>query len=92
LSSSKRRPCRAKFRLNHPDVSRRAGNRFQPSAGQAAGRSLRELKLGAEILISAVKRGDEYLVPRGDTRLEIGDWITVYGETELVDELKSKLE
>lgn len=59
---------------------------------QAAGQSLRELGLGADILIIAIKRGEDYLVPRGDTRLEVGDWITVYGETEQVDELKSRLE
>jgi Kef-type K+ transport system membrane component KefB/Trk K+ transport system NAD-binding subunit len=59
---------------------------------QAARRSLRELGLGADILIIAIKRAEDYLVPRGDTKLEIGDWITVYGETEQVDELKSRLE
>jgi Kef-type K+ transport system membrane component KefB/Trk K+ transport system NAD-binding subunit len=59
---------------------------------EAAGRSLRELGLGADILIMAIKRGEDYLVPRGDTRLEVGDWITVYGEAEQVDELKSRLE
>jgi Kef-type K+ transport system membrane component KefB/Trk K+ transport system NAD-binding subunit len=59
---------------------------------EAAGLSLRELGLSAEILIIAIKRGEDYLVPRGDTKLEVGDWITVYGETEQVDELKSRLE
>jgi Kef-type K+ transport system membrane component KefB/Trk K+ transport system NAD-binding subunit len=59
---------------------------------QAAGLSLRELGLGADILIIAVKRGDDYLVPKGETKLEVGDWITVYGETEQVDELRSRLE
>jgi Kef-type K+ transport system membrane component KefB len=59
---------------------------------QAAGLSLRELGLGADILIIAIKRGEDYLVPRGETKLEMGDWITVYGEAEQVDELKSRLE
>jgi Kef-type K+ transport system membrane component KefB len=59
---------------------------------QAAGRSLRELGLGGDILIIAIKRGDDYLVPRGDTKLEEGDWITVYGESEQVDKLKSRME
>ncbi len=59
---------------------------------QAAGRSLRDLGLSADILIIAIKRGENYLVPRGDTRLEVGDWITVFGETDQVDKLKSRLE
>jgi Kef-type K+ transport system membrane component KefB/Trk K+ transport system NAD-binding subunit len=61
-------------------------------SSQAVGRSLQELGLSADILIIAIKRGEDYLVPRGDTKLEVGDWITVYGETEQVEELKSRLE
>jgi len=59
---------------------------------QAAGRALRELGLSADILILSIKRGENYLVPRGETKIEVGDWITVYGETEQVDDLKSRLE
>ncbi|MGB9836950.1 MAG: TrkA C-terminal domain-containing protein, partial [Candidatus Saccharicenans sp.] len=59
---------------------------------QVSGQSLRELGLGSEILIISIRRGKDYLVPRGDTRLEIGDWLTVYGTTRQVLELKSNLE
>jgi Kef-type K+ transport system membrane component KefB/Trk K+ transport system NAD-binding subunit len=57
-----------------------------------AGRSLKDLDLGGDILVLSVRRGGEMLVPHGETRLSEGDWITVYGEAEPVEALRIRLE
>ena len=48
------------------------------------GRSLRQLHLPGDVLILALRRNGELLVPHGDTRLEWGDYITLAGTTEWV--------
>lgn len=57
-----------------------------------AGRSLKDMDLGGDILVLSVRRGGETLVPHGETRLSEGDWITVYGEAEPVEALRIRLE
>ncbi|MCB2206360.1 amino acid permease [bacterium] len=52
-------------------------------AGETApmvGRSLRELQLPDGCLVTWLHRGDEVIVPRGGTVLEVGDRITVIGD------------
>lgn len=44
-------------------------------ASPAAGRSIRDLRLGDGVLLVAVRRGDRTLVPTGSTRLAAGDHI-----------------
>ena len=57
-----------------------------------SGSSLRDLKLGGDILVLSIFRGGESLIPHGGTRLVIGDWITVYGDTGQVEALQARLE
>lgn len=49
------------------------------------GKSLKELKLGGDVLVLSVRRGGESLIPHGETRLAAGDWVTVYGDAGPVE-------
>lgn len=60
--------------------------------GSVAGNALKDLKLGGDILVLAIRRGGETLIPHGETRLVEGDWITVYGDAGSVEELRARLE
>lgn len=44
------------------------------------GKSMRELHLPDGVLVALVVRGEEVIVPRGSTRLQVGDRITIIGE------------
>jgi Kef-type K+ transport system membrane component KefB/Trk K+ transport system NAD-binding subunit len=57
-----------------------------------AGRSLKDLDFGGDILVLSIRRGGETLIPHGETRLSEGDWITIYGEAEPVEDLRIRLE
>jgi Kef-type K+ transport system membrane component KefB/Trk K+ transport system NAD-binding subunit len=57
-----------------------------------AGRSLKGMDFGGDILVLSVRRGSETLVPHGETRLLEGDWITVYGDAGRVRDLRTRLE
>jgi Kef-type K+ transport system membrane component KefB/Trk K+ transport system NAD-binding subunit len=46
---------------------------------------LRQLELPSDLLIMALRRGGELVVPRGDTRLNAGDQLTLLGPCECVD-------
>jgi Trk K+ transport system NAD-binding subunit len=48
----------------------------------AAGRIVRELRLGAGVLLVAIHRKDAVIVPRGDTRLEAGDRVVLIAPRE----------
>ncbi len=50
---------------------------FQLTGGPLAGRALREVTLPEGILVVAVLRGKEKIVPHGDTVLQTGDVLTV---------------
>ncbi|MDH4197024.1 MAG: cation:proton antiporter [Candidatus Aminicenantes bacterium] len=84
----------------HPDLfdlmtSGRTGHQVREIlilSGAVSGKSLKELKLGGDILVLAVRRGAESLIPHGETRLLEGDWITVYGEAGPVEALQARLE
>lgn len=56
-----------------------------------AGVRLRELSLPEGALILAIGRGREHVIPRGDTRLRIGDVLTVAGQRSEVSEALRRL-
>jgi len=58
---------------------------------QAAGRRLAELALGQGILVMAIDRDGELLVPDGKTRLEPGDLVMLVSNTELTEHAKGLL-
>lgn len=49
-----------------------------PIAGRTLGEAAKDGVIGDDALMVAVQRGDDLVTPRGDTRIEAGDVITVY--------------
>jgi trk system potassium uptake protein TrkA len=47
--------------------------------------------LPADVVIGAITRGGEYVVPRGETTLQAGDHVVLFVETEHADEVSAKL-
>jgi Kef-type K+ transport system membrane component KefB/Trk K+ transport system NAD-binding subunit len=56
-----------------------------------AGKAVKDLNLGGDILVLAIRRGHDTLIPHGETRLLEGDWITVYGDAGPVEDLRLRL-
>lgn len=52
------------------------------------GRPLREVALPGDSLVLAATRGDERIVPHGDTQLRLGDRLTVTGDAEHAGEVR----
>lgn len=50
-------------------------------------RTLRSIRLPGDVLILAVRRNGDLIVPRGNTELEYGDHLTIMGSQEAVAEL-----
>ena len=59
---------------------------------QFAGRALRDLDLPTDCLVALVKRRGQVTVPDGKTKLDLGDTLTLIGEREAVEQLRTKLE
>jgi len=55
---------------------------------QLAGRTLRDLRLPGDVLVSAVRRDGELIVPHGNTRLNPGDRLTLVGSIQAVDTVR----
>ncbi len=55
------------------------------------GKRLRDLGFPPQVLVLAVHRGGEYIIPRGDTRLRVGDVLTVLGTLEELEQVKARL-
>ncbi|MGD8406332.1 MAG: TrkA C-terminal domain-containing protein, partial [Anaerolineales bacterium] len=55
-------------------------------------RPLRFLKLPSTCLVLAIRRGDELLVPRGNTELAFGDRLTMFGPKVCVEDIRFWLE
>ncbi len=49
-----------------------------------AGKSLRQLNLPGDILVLALRRNGELLVPHGNTRIELGDHLTLVSSNEWI--------
>lgn len=57
-----------------------------------AGRSLRDVKLPPQVKIGYITRGDDQDVPTADTVLQPGDMLTVFGSSEELYALRSKID
>jgi Trk K+ transport system NAD-binding subunit len=55
-------------------------------------RPLRYLKLPGACLVLAIRRGEELRVPRGNTELEFGDRMTLFGPKVYLDDIRYWLE
>jgi CIC family chloride channel protein len=53
--------------------------------------TVKDLKLPDTINMVSVKRGEQVLIPRGHTKLQIGDVITVYGRLKDINGIKDLL-
>ncbi|MFQ5746517.1 MAG: amino acid permease [Gemmatimonadota bacterium] len=54
----------------------------EQASGQLIGRALHEIEMPGGSLVALVRRGDEILVPRGQTVLRDGDRLTIVGDPE----------
>ena len=54
-------------------------------------KSLKELSLPKEALISAIKRNDEVIIPDGNSRILADDMVTIIGKKGDVKKAKNKL-
>ena len=57
----------------------------------AAGKTVAELGLPRAAVLVSIRRGDETLIPRGDTRLRAGDVVTMLCEQAYVEEVSNLL-
>ncbi len=63
-----------------------------PPHARAAGRSLSELRLPRSAVLVSILRGEEVIIPRGDTRLRPGDIVTTLCQRETAPIIKAFLE
>jgi Kef-type K+ transport system membrane component KefB len=64
--------------LTRTDDDKDVGEVMVTNPGQV-GKMVRDLQLPEEVLILALYRGNEYLIPHGDTKLEKGDRLSLFG-------------
>ncbi len=79
------------FALLNQEDSDVAIEKLVVSSPALAGVKLRELDLPEGALILAIGRGREHVIPRGDTRLQLGDVLTVAGQKGEVSEALRRL-
>jgi CPA1 family monovalent cation:H+ antiporter len=63
-----------------------------PIGARAAGKSIAELRLPRSAVLVSIVRGDEVIIPRGDTRLRPGDVVTTLCESKSVRVIRAFLE
>jgi len=56
--------------------------------GWLIGHSLSDLDLPSGCLVALIRRNDDLIIPRGDTILEVGDWVTIIGSPEGIQALR----
>jgi len=56
------------------------------------GRAVRDLRLPGDTLILSVRRRGHLMITHGYTHLKIGDWVTVVGSLESLEELRLRFE
>ena len=57
----------------------------------AAGKTIAELHIPRTAVLVSIQRGDETIIPRGDTRLHVGDRVTTLCERETIADIQSLL-
>ncbi|ULH17720.1 potassium/proton antiporter (plasmid) [Deinococcus sp. KNUC1210] len=61
-----------------------------PAHSPVVGQRIVDLHLPAEALIVLLRRGDEYLIPRGNTKLYAGDVLQMLGSKAFLDEVRAR--
>jgi trk system potassium uptake protein TrkA len=64
--------------------------RLEPESG-VAGRRVADLHLAQGSLIVAVRRGDSFFIPRGDSALVVGDRVVVMGTPDALQQVRQRL-
>ncbi len=80
------------FDLIMSETSGREVREIRLAPGAGAGCAVKDLRFGEDILLLAVSRGVETLIPHGRTILCSGDRLTVLGTAEAVRDLSDRFE
>jgi NhaP-type Na+/H+ and K+/H+ antiporter len=62
-----------------------------PDDSIAVGKTIAELEIPRAAVLVSIQRGDEIIIPRGDTLLHVGDVVTTLCERETIAAIKSML-
>ncbi len=55
-----------------------------PESARVAGKLIHQIEIPAECVVAAVIRGKEFVVPRGNTRIDAGDHVVFVGPTSAI--------
>ncbi|MBT3269607.1 potassium transporter TrkA [Candidatus Poribacteria bacterium] len=56
------------------------------------GLALRDLRMPSDTLVLSVRRGDSLLLSHGYTQIKVGDWVTVVGSVDSLNQVSGRLE
>ena len=62
-----------------------------PDDSEAIGKTIAELAIPRAAVLVSIQRGDETIIPRGDTRLHVGDVVTTLCERDTIPSVKKLL-
>ena len=60
-------------------------------SSKIVGKPLKDLKLPKSICVGAIFRGDDLIIPQGDTIIEVNDIIVVFSDNNSIKKLESIL-
>jgi Trk K+ transport system NAD-binding subunit len=63
-----------------------------PPNARVARKSISELRLPRSAVLVSILRGDEVIIPRGDTRLRPGDIVTILSESNSAEAIREFLQ
>ena len=87
----------AQLSEGYPTLSEGAEPRTQflevtlPDDSLAVGKTIAELDIPRSAVLVSIQRGDETIIPRGDTLLHVGDAVTTLCESEIIASVKNLL-
>ena len=55
-----------------------------PDGARVAGKEIHALEIPSECVVAAVIRGKQFVVPRGSTRIDVGDEVVFVGPPKVV--------
>jgi len=77
------------------EIERRPGARYRdfrvPQDAPCVDQPVRALALAPDCILVSIRRGDEVIIPHGDTRLRAGDVVEVFGLEEKLDQVEERL-
>jgi len=60
-----------------------------PDGAQVTGKKIREIDVPRDSVVAAIIRGEQYVVPRGDTEVQAGDQVIFVGPTSSLESAQS---